>query len=170
MSRGGVLKVRAIKYYSNKYNSELIAKFINVIMRDGKKETAEKIVYVCFDRLSEELSESPDDIMRQVLSRITPTIELKPCRVGGVTYQVPVPVQSVRGVALAFRWLKKAAKKTGMSFGEGLYKEIKSILNDRGDAIKMKENAQKMAEANRAFAHFRWFGNKNRNKVKRTVN
>ncbi|ETO91191.1 MAG: ribosomal protein S7 [Candidatus Xenolissoclinum pacificiensis L6] len=174
MSRGVVAKARERRFYDNKYQSALIAQFINVLMIDGKKRVAEKIVYSCFDRLSEEVSSTPDDIMRDVFTNLLPTIELKPCRVGGVTYQVPIPVQNARGVALALKWLKqsssKVAKKATVSFSEGLYREIRDALNGRGEAIKIKENAQRMAEANRAFAHFRWFGNKNKNKVKRTNN
>lgn len=138
-----------------KYNSLSVAKFVNQIMRDGKKMVAQKIVYQCFDILSQQTKQQPLDIFEKALRNIAPTVEVKGRRVGGANYQVPIPVTGERKNTLAYRWLIEAAKnKKGKSMAEKLASEMRAALNNEGDAIKKKQDVQRMAEANRAFAHF----------------
>lgn len=138
-----------------KYNSVMVAKFINHIMRGGKKTVAQKIVYQCFDILADKTKQKPLDIFEKALRNVAPTVEVKGRRVGGANYQVPIPVTGERKNTLAYRWLIEAAKnKKGKSMAEKLASEMQMALNDEGDAIKKKQDIQRMAEANRAFAHF----------------
>ncbi len=138
-----------------KYNSILVAKFINQIMRNGKKTLAQKIVYQCFDMLQEKTKQKSVEVFEKSLRNIAPSVEVKGRRIGGANYQVPIPVTGDRKNTLAFRWLIEAAKnKKGKSMAEKLANELLLALNNEGDTIKKKQDVQRMAESNRAFAHF----------------
>jgi small subunit ribosomal protein S7 len=141
-----------------KYNSTLVEKLINIIMLKGKKTTARKIVYSAFEIIKERLNE-PDvlKILKQAVENVRPHLEVKPRRVGGATYQVPVDVPQERGVSLALRWIRDFSRqKKGKPMSEKLAEEIISAYKGEGSAIKKKEDTHKMAEANRAFVFFRW--------------
>ncbi|MCM8800703.1 MAG: 30S ribosomal protein S7 [Candidatus Omnitrophica bacterium] len=141
-----------------KFNSKIVAKFINMIMLDGKKTIAEKIVYGAFDIIKNQLNE-PDvlKVFYKAIDNVRPRLELKPRRVGGATYQVPVEVKQERGTSIALRWIRDFARvKKGKSMQERLAEEIISAYKGEGASVKKKEDTHKMAEANRAFAHFRW--------------
>ncbi|WP_018625111.1 30S ribosomal protein S7 [Kangiella aquimarina] len=141
-----------------KFGSELLAKFINVLMQDGKKSTAEKIVYGALDIITEKKSgEEPLELFEKGLDNIRPMVEVKSRRVGGSTYQVPVEVRPARQTALAMRWLTDAARKRSeKSMRERLAGEVLDALEGRGSAVKKREDVHRMAEANKAFSHFRW--------------
>lgn len=141
-----------------KFGSELLAKFINVLMQDGKKSTAEKIVYGALDIIAEKKSaEEPLELFEKGLDNIRPMVEVKSRRVGGSTYQVPVEVRPARQTALAMRWLTEAARKRSeKSMRERLAGEVLDALESRGSAVKKREDIHRMAEANKAFSHFRW--------------
>jgi small subunit ribosomal protein S7 len=131
-----------------KYGSETLAKFINVVMRRGKKSVAEKIVYGALDRVAERTKKDPVEVF---------THEVKSRRVGGATYQVPVEVRPVRQMALAMRWMVEAARaRSGRSTGDRLAAELLDAAEKRGNAVKKREDAHRMAEANKAFSHYRW--------------
>ena len=137
------------------YNSEEISKFINYIMRKGKKSIARKIVYGAFDIIKEKTKKEPLEIFTQAVKNTSPVLEVRPRRVGGATYQIPVEVKGERKFTLAMRWLIKAAKtKKGKPMREKLAEELMNAANNTGWAVKKKEDTHKMAEANRAFAHF----------------
>ena len=141
-----------------KYNSQLVSRFINGVMLKGKKSTAEKIVYGAFDIIKEKLnSDDPLDIFQKALENARPKVELKPRRVGGATYQIPIEVRSDRSMTIALRWLRDFARaKKGKAMEEKLADEIMQAFQNTGSAIKKKQDTHKMAEANRAFAHFKW--------------
>jgi small subunit ribosomal protein S7 len=141
-----------------KFHSELLAKFINILMVDGKKSTAEKIVYGALDILSEKNTEKEHlDLFEEALENIRPQVEVKSRRVGGSTYQVPVEVRPVRRNALAMRWLVEAARKRGeKSMAQRLANEMIDASDSKGAAVKKREDVHRMAEANKAFAHYRW--------------
>ncbi|MHC9509641.1 30S ribosomal protein S7 [Kangiella sp. M94] len=141
-----------------KFGSELLAKFINVLMQDGKKSTAEKIVYGALDIITEKKSgEESLELFEKGLDNIRPMVEVKSRRVGGSTYQVPVEVRPARQTALAMRWLTEAARKRSeKSMRERLAGEVLDALEGRGSAVKKREDIHRMAEANKAFSHFRW--------------
>lgn len=134
-----------------------LAKFINVVMKDGKKSVAEKIIYGALDDLIEKKGVEGLEIFRQALDNISPMVEVKSRRVGGATYQVPVEVRTERRVALAMRWLVEAARKRGeKSMGLRLAGEMADAYDNKGSAVKKKEDTHRMAEANKAFSHFRF--------------
>ncbi|GLR73126.1 30S ribosomal protein S7 [Agaribacter marinus] len=140
-----------------KFGSELLAKFMNVVMLDGKKSTAEKIVYGALDIVAEKSSKSHLDVFEDALENIRPTVEVKSRRVGGSTYQVPVEVRPVRRNALGMRWLVEAARKRGeKSMAQRLAAEMLDAQDNKGSAVKKREDVHRMAEANKAFAHYRW--------------
>ena len=141
-----------------KFGSELLAKFINTIMKDGKKSIAEKIVYGALDTVAEKKKETDSmDVLNEALENVRPAVEVKSRRVGGATYQVPVEVRASRQNALAMRWLVEAARKRGeKSMAQKLAGELLDAYEKRGTAVKKREDTHKMAEANKAFAHFRW--------------
>lgn len=140
-----------------KYNDRLVAKTINSIMRNGKKSVAESILYRSFDLLQEKANKDPLKIFKQAIENIKPVLEVRSRRVGGATYQIPVEVRYERRQALAIRWLLGfARKRSERSMHEKLAMEILDAANNRGAAVKKKEDTHKMAEANRAFAHYRW--------------
>ena len=134
-----------------------LTKFINVVMMDGKKATAEKIVYGCFDLVAERAKDDPLKVWDRAMSNIKPKVEVKSRRVGGSTYQVPVDVRHDRSQALGMRWLVGFARKRGeKTMIEKLANEILDASQNRGNAVKKREDVHKMADANKAFAHYRW--------------
>jgi small subunit ribosomal protein S7 len=140
-----------------KFGNLVVAKFINLVMSRGKKSIAEKIVYGAFDQIVEAGKGEPLDIFMQALENIEPKVEVKSRRVGGATYQVPVEVRSNRRTALAMRWLVDASRKRGeKSMGRRLAGELMEASENRGSAVKKREETHKMADANRAFSHYRW--------------
>ncbi len=140
-----------------KFGDETLAKFVNMIMRDGKKSTAEKIVYGALDQMKEKGVNDPLEAFGTALENIRPRVEVKSRRVGGATYQVPVEVRASRRTALAMRWLVEAARKRGeKTMGLRIAGELQDAYENRGSAVKKKEDTHRMAEANRAFSHFRW--------------
>lgn len=138
-----------------KFQSPVIAKLINQVMHGGKKSTAEKIVYGALDIISEKTKKDPLEVFDTALRNVSPTVEVKSRRIGGANYQIPVEVVGNRKLALAFRWIIEAArKKKGKAMKEKLAFELMGAASNEGDAIKKKEDVHRMAEANRAFAHF----------------
>tara|TARA_B100000427_G_scaffold54552_1_gene42244 strand:- start:2905 stop:3375 length:471 start_codon:yes stop_codon:yes gene_type:complete len=139
------------------YKNKLVSKFINHVMLDGKKTIAEKMVYESFDILSKKVSNTPLESFVQAVETITPKMEVKSRRVGGSTYQVPVEVEKRRGYTLAMKWIiENARKKTGVCFSERLSSELIDAYNNTGNIAKKRDDTHKMAEANKAFSHFRW--------------
>ena len=140
-----------------KYKSLINPKLINSLMYDGKKTIAEKIVYDAIEKIKSKSKDEPITIFNQALTNIKPTVEVRSRRVGGVTYQVPVEVKSKRSQALAIRWLIDASRKRkDKKMSDKIFNEIYDAYQNRGSAIKKKEDTHKMAESNKAFAHFRW--------------
>lgn len=140
-----------------KFRDRLVTKFCNVLMVDGKKSTAEKIVYGAFDVLEQRYKEDPLEVFRRALDQVKPKLEVRSRRVGGATYQVPVEVRPERRTALAMRWLKEYARQRGeKTMVERLAAELMEASQGRGNAVKKREDVHKMADANRAFAHYRW--------------
>jgi small subunit ribosomal protein S7 len=140
-----------------RYQSRLITSFTNKLMRSGKKSVAERVVYEALDRMEQTTGRSPIDVFDQAVRNATPVIEVKPRRVGGATYQVPVDIRSERRQALAIRWLLAGARnRSGRSMAERLAGELMDAANNTGTAIRRKEDTHRMAEANRAFVHYRW--------------
>ena len=142
-----------------KYNNVALAKFINRIMFSGKKSTAQAIVYDSLDILEKRTGKPAIEVFEQAISNASPAVEVKPRRVGGATYQVPLEVPAIRRQALAHRWLiANARKRSGKTMAQKLAAELLDAANNTGTTIKRKEDTHKMAEANRAFAHYRWGG------------
>ncbi len=140
-----------------KYGDRVLSKFMNNLMVDGKKSLAERIVYNAFDRVEERLKTSPLEVFHESLELIKPSVEVRSRRVGGATYQVPVEVRPERREALAIRWLIEAAKKRNENtMEERLAGELADAVNGRGSAVKKREDTHKMADANKAFSHYRW--------------
>ncbi|MDP5031660.1 MAG: 30S ribosomal protein S7 [Paraglaciecola sp.] len=140
-----------------KFGSQLLAKFMNVVMLDGKKSTAEKIVYGALEIVAAKAGKAHLDVFEDALDNIRPTVEVKSRRVGGSTYQVPVEVRPVRRNALGMRWLVDAARKRGeKSMAQRLAAEMLDAAENKGSAVKKREDVHRMAEANKAFAHYRW--------------
>jgi len=140
-----------------KYKSTVIPKLINSIMYDGKKTVAEKIIYEAIDKIKSKSKEEPLAIFNEAINNIKPTVEVRGRRVGGATYQVPVEVKAKRSQALALRWLINASRKRkDKTMSDKIFNEIYDAYQKRGLAIKKKEDTHKMAESNKAFAHFRW--------------
>ena len=140
-----------------KYKSTIISKLINSIMYDGKKTIAEKIVYEAMEKIKTKSKDEPINIFNEAIKNIKPTVEVKSRRIGGATYQVPVEVKANRSQTLAIRWLINASRKRkDKKMSDKIFNEIYDAYQSRGSAIKKKEDTHKMAEANKAFAHFRW--------------
>jgi small subunit ribosomal protein S7 len=140
-----------------KYNDVLVAKFINNLMFGGKKSTAERIVYSAFDVIHDKTRDDPVKVFKKALENAQPQVEVKSRRVGGSTYQVPVEIRGERRQALAMRWLRNfARKRNGRSMEDKLAAELMEASMGRGETVKKKEDVHKMAEANKAFAHYRW--------------
>ncbi len=140
-----------------RYHSEIVTRLTNRVMTRGKKSTAERIVYDALDIIAEQTKGNPVETLEQAIKNATPLLEVKPRRVGGATYQVPIEVRQGRGLSLAMRWLLKAAKaRGGKSMAEKLASEVMDAAQRQGATIKKREDTHKMAEANRAFVHYRW--------------
>lgn len=151
-----------------KYGSEMVTKFVNCIMRDGKKSVAEKILYSALESAEQRLQgkeidmidgekERPLQILSHVLNKVRPHVEVKSRRVGGATYQVPIEVRGKRAISLASRWVLDAAGKRGeKTMADRLAAEMVDVCHDRGAALKKREDVHRMAQANKAFAHYRW--------------
>jgi len=140
-----------------RYQSKMVSMFVNKLMQRGKKSTAERIMYDAFDRIGEQARRNPLDTFELALRNATPLVEVKPRRVGGATYQVPVDIRAERRIALAIRWLLRSARaRGGRSMAERLAAELLDAANNTGATIKRREDTHRMAEANRAFVHYRW--------------
>jgi small subunit ribosomal protein S7 len=143
-----------------KHGSQRLAKFINMVMRNGKKSVAEQIVYGALERISERNSQTEEqavEVLTQALENVKPMVEVKSRRVGGATYQVPIEVRSVRRETLAMRWVIDAARsRSEKSMAHRLAHELMDAAENRGTAVKKRETTHRMAEANRAFSHYRW--------------
>jgi small subunit ribosomal protein S7 len=140
-----------------KFGDEMISKFMNYIMVDGKKPAAEKIVYGALARIEQKVRRAPVDLFKEALDNVTPSIEVRSRRVGGATYQVPVEVRPERKIALGMRWIIQAARlRNETTMVDRLSNEILDAAQNRGSAVKKREDTHRMAEANRAFAHYRW--------------
>ncbi len=139
------------------YNTKLVTKLINTVMLDGKKGTAQKIIYSAFDMVKEKTGQDPNEVFEKAMENIQPALEVKSRRVGGANYQVPVEVRADRARALGLRWLVQYARlRGGHSMAENLANEIIDASNGTGAAVKKREDTHRMAEANKAFAHYRW--------------
>jgi small subunit ribosomal protein S7 len=153
-------KRRAPKRYIEpdpKYNDLLVAKFCNSVMKRGKKSVAQNILYSAFDLIEERTSKPGIDVFKKAVSNVKPMIEVRARRVGGATYQVPTEVRSDRSIALAIRWiLQNARGRREKSMAANLASELIAAFNGEGNAIKKRDDTHRMAEANKAFAHFRW--------------
>ena len=153
--RGNITKIEVLP--DPMYNSVVLSKFINQVMLDGKKGTAENIVYGAFDIIKEKTGNDPMDVFNNAMKNVMPVLEVKARRVGGANYQVPIEVRADRRQALAIRWLVMFARKRGgKTMQEKLAGELMDAANNTGAAVKKREDTHKMAEANRAFAHYRW--------------
>ena len=140
-----------------KFKSVILPKLINSIMYDGKKTTAEKIVYDALDKIKSKSKDEPINVFNEAISNIRPTVEVRSRRVGGATYQVPVEVKSKRAQALAIRWLVESARKRkDKHMADKIFNELYDAYEKKGAAVKKREDVHKMAESNKAFAHFRW--------------
>ena len=159
MSRRAQAPVRHI-LPDPKFNNEMLAKFMNVVMESGKKSAAERIIYGAIDRITEKTGKQGGDAMQlllQALDNVKPVVEVKSRRVGGATYQVPVEVRSARRQTLAMRWVIEAARgRTEKSMAFRLAHELLDAAENRGTAVRKREDTHRMADANRAFAHYRW--------------
>ena len=148
---------KKIPITDSRYNSTIIPKLINSIMYDGKKTIAEKIVYDALEKIKSKTKDEPINIFNDAIKNVRPTVEVRSRRVGGATYQVPTEVKSKRSQALALRWLIDASRKRkDKKMSDKIFNEIFDASQNRGSAIKKKEDMHKMAESNKAFAHFRW--------------
>jgi small subunit ribosomal protein S7 len=140
-----------------KYKSAVVSRFINIVMIQGKKSKAEKIVYRCFEVLAEKTGKPALEAFQKALDNARPLLEIKPRRIGGATYQVPVEVRQERGISIAMRWLRNFARtKKGKPMETKLADELLDAFKGEGSAVKKREDTHKMAEANKAFAHYRW--------------
>lgn len=140
-----------------KHGSELLTKFINMMMEDGKKSVAERIIYTALDQIAEKKGGRPIELLEQAMENVRPAVEVKSRRVGGATYQVPVEVRPTRRNSLAMRWLiDSARKRSEKSMAQRLAGELMDAAESRGSAVKKKEDTHRMAEANKAFSHYRW--------------
>ena len=148
---------KRIFYPDAKYGSLVLAKFINFIMYDGRKDTAEKIIYSTLSKIKEKTKNDPIKIFNEAIENIRPNLEVRSRRVGGATYQVPVEVRTKRSQTLALRWLLEATRKRkNKTMSDKLFNELMDASQRRGSAMKKREDTHKMAESNKAFAHFRW--------------
>ncbi len=140
-----------------KYHNETVAKFMNYIMLDGKKSTSERIVYSAFDKVAADLKKDPIEAFQEAIDNVRPHLEVRSRRVGGATYQVPQEVRPRRALALSLRWIINAARaRKERTMEARVANELIDAINKRGSAVKKREDTHKMAEANKAFAHFRW--------------
>ena len=148
---------KRIFYPDSKYESFVLAKFINFIMQDGRKSTAERVIYTALDQIKNKTKEDPIKIFNDAINNIRPNLEVRSRRVGGATYQVPVEVKTKRSQTLALRWLLAASRKRkNKTMSDKLFSELLDASQNKGSAIKKREDTHKMAESNKAFAHYRW--------------
>ena len=153
--RGGIPKREVLP--DPLYNSQLVTKFVNVLMREGKKSTAERLLYKALETIRERTEDDPMKIFKRAIENVKPAVEVKSRRVGGSTYQVPIEVRPNRRLALSLRWLLLSAAKRGeKTMDMRLAGELMDAAENRGTAMKKKEDTHRMAEANKAFAHYRW--------------
>lgn len=139
------------------YKDPIVGRFLNILLRDGKKSTAERLCYGAFDIVKEKTGDEPLKVFHAALSNVKPMVEVKSRRVGGASYQVPVEIRPVRQIALALRWIKdSASSRSGKSMRERLAAELMDAASNNGSAVKKRDETHRMAEANRAFAHYRW--------------
>ena len=156
MSRGQSSVVRTISPDS-KFRDSVLGKFINILMEKGKKSTARRVCYGAFDVIHEKTGNDPLKVFHSALGNVKPMVEVKSRRVGGASYQVPIEIRPIRQMALAFRWIKQSAEsRAGRSMQEKLAAELLDAANNTGAAVKKRDEVHRMAEANRAFAHYRW--------------
>ena len=156
MSRKNRAPQRTI-YQDPKYGSLTLSKIINFVMYDGKKTTAEKIIYTALDQIKSKTKSDPIKVFNDAINNIRPNLEVRSRRVGGATYQVPVEVKTKRSQTLALRWLLEASRKRkNKTMADKLFNELMDASQNKGSAIKKREDTHKMAESNKAFAHFRW--------------
>jgi small subunit ribosomal protein S7 len=156
MSRRRAAEKRTI-LPDHKYKDLILAKFMNRVMKDGKKSISEKIVYGAFDIVSKKLDKDPIDYFHDALNNVKPSLEVRSRRVGGATYQVPMEVKPRRAQALAMKWIiESAEKRNEKTMRERVASELIDAFNNKGNSVKKREETHKMAEANRAFSHFRW--------------
>jgi small subunit ribosomal protein S7 len=156
MPRRGLIKKKKVQG-DQKYNSTLITKFINTFMKEGKRSTAERTVYATLENLKVKAKEDPLKVFEKAIDTVRPLLETKSRRVGGATYQVPIEVETGRSVSVGVRWLiKYALERGGRTMTDKLASEVMDALSNKGGAVKKREDTHKMAEANRAFAHYRW--------------
>lgn len=140
-----------------KYNNKLVSKLINMVMKKGKKAIAEKVVYSAINTLEKKTTKNGLEVLKQAVENVRPLLEVKPRRVGGATYQVPVEIKQERGVIIALRWVRNFARqRKGKPMQEKLAQELLDAFKGEGAAMKKREDTHKMAESNRAFAHYRW--------------
>ena len=143
--------------YDPHFHDAVVGRFLNILMTDGKKSTAERVCYGAFDLIHEKTGNDPLKVFQAALGNVKPVVEVKSRRVGGASYQVPVEIRSIRQIALALRWIKQSAKsRAGRSMKEKLASELIDAANNAGAAVKKRDETHRMAEANRAFAHYRW--------------
>ena len=148
---------KRIFYPDSKYNSLILAKFINFVMYDGKKATSEKVIYKALEKIKDKTKEDPIKIFDSAIANIRPNLEVRSRRIGGATYQVPQEVKSKRSQTLALRWLLQATRKRkNKSMSDKLFNELMDASQNKGASIKKREDTHKMAESNKAFAHYRW--------------
>ena len=148
---------KRIFYPDSKYNSLILAKFINFVMYDGKKSTSEKLIYKALEKIKNKTKEDPIKIFDTAIANIRPNLEVRSRRIGGATYQVPQEVKSKRSQTLALRWLLEATRKRkNKSMSDRLFNELMDASQNKGASIKKREDTHRMAESNKAFAHFRW--------------
>ena len=139
------------------YKDPVVGRFLNILLRDGKKSTAERLCYGAFDIVKAKTGEEPLKVFHSALGNVKPMVEVKSRRVGGASYQVPVEIRPVRQIALALRWIKDSAlSRSGKSMKERLAAELMDAASNNGSAVKKRDETHRMAEANRAFAHYRW--------------
>ena len=148
---------KRIFYPDPKYGSTVLAKFINFVMYDGKKATSEKVIYKALEKIKDKTKEDPIKIFDSAIANIRPNLEVRSRRIGGATYQVPQEVKSKRSQTLALRWLLEATRKRkNKSMSDKLFNELMDASQNKGASIKKREDTHKMAESNKAFAHYRW--------------
>ena len=150
-----VLRQRVVN--DSRYKDIVVGRFLNILMKDGKKSTAERLCYGAFDIVQEKTGNDPLKVFHEALGNVKPMVEVKSRRVGGASYQVPVEIRPVRQIALALRWIKQSSlSRSGKSMREKLAAEILDAAQNNGSAVKKRDETHRMAEANRAFAHYRW--------------
>ncbi len=150
-----VLRQKVIQ--DSRYRDPIVGRFLNILLRDGKKSTAERVCYGAFDIVHAKTGDEPLKVFHSALGNVKPMVEVKSRRVGGASYQVPVEIRPVRQIALALRWIKQSAiSRSGKSMQEKLAAELMDAANNNGSAVKKRDETHRMAEANRAFAHYRW--------------